>query len=152
MSDQDVDAFLEHYGVKGMQWGVRNEKRGSRDDRRAQRSSNKAAKAKAKAARSPRQKAADRQLTIAKVKIGAGVAIISIAKLDAHMRNNPMAYQKAAASAGRMAGKSYRAAANVAYGAKIIFEKGKPFYYPPGTGPAPGTYANAAYIMKELTT
>ncbi len=26
MSDQDVDAFLEHYGVKGMQWGVRNER------------------------------------------------------------------------------------------------------------------------------
>ncbi len=31
MSDQDVDAFLEHYGVKGMQWGVRNEKPGSKD-------------------------------------------------------------------------------------------------------------------------
>jgi hypothetical protein len=28
--DQDVDDFLEHYGVKGMKWGVRNERRAIR--------------------------------------------------------------------------------------------------------------------------
>ncbi len=36
MTDQEVEAFLEHYGVMGMKWGVRNEKRGrSRKERRA---------------------------------------------------------------------------------------------------------------------
>lgn len=32
MTTFDVDAFLEHYGVKGMKWGVRNRSR--RDERR----------------------------------------------------------------------------------------------------------------------
>lgn len=29
MTNQDVDAFLAHYGVKGMKWGVRNDKKSS---------------------------------------------------------------------------------------------------------------------------
>ncbi len=37
MSDQDVDAFLEHYGVKGMQWGVRNERSKEQIQRRDRR-------------------------------------------------------------------------------------------------------------------
>jgi hypothetical protein len=29
--NQEVDIFLEHFGVKGMKWGIRNDKRGSRN-------------------------------------------------------------------------------------------------------------------------
>ena len=45
---QDVDAFLEHYGVKGMRWGVRrssqNETSSPKKSRREKRAEKKAAK------------------------------------------------------------------------------------------------------------
>ncbi len=31
MTDQNVDIFLEHYGVKGMKWGIRNDLRSSKN-------------------------------------------------------------------------------------------------------------------------
>ena len=34
-TDQEVDAFLEHFGVKGMRWGIRNSSGKSGKERRA---------------------------------------------------------------------------------------------------------------------
>lgn len=49
VDDQDVDAFLEHFGIKGMRWGVRKAERGGVSravDKQAQRDAREFARAK----------------------------------------------------------------------------------------------------------
>ncbi len=49
MIDQDVDDFLEHFGVKGMKWGIRNEQRPTGVSRSMNRDASKDAKEFARA-------------------------------------------------------------------------------------------------------
>ncbi len=37
----DEDIYLEHYGVKGMQWGIRNDRRSQRSNKVASKSTSK---------------------------------------------------------------------------------------------------------------
>ncbi len=49
MPDQDVEAFLEHFGVRGMKWGTRNSQRPAGVSRSTDRSASKDAKEFARA-------------------------------------------------------------------------------------------------------
>lgn len=47
MSDDEIDTYLEHYGVKGMKWGVRRERRASTFNRARQKDGPRVSKVKA---------------------------------------------------------------------------------------------------------
>lgn len=59
MSDEETDAFLAHYGVKGMRWGVR---KGVVNARKARTSKENKERARRKDARSRRQTIKDKDL------------------------------------------------------------------------------------------
>jgi hypothetical protein len=163
MIDQEVNEFLEHYGVLGMKWGVRNDKqsKANSSDRTKRKNRRKLNRQKYKKQRQEQRQEQKKNRTTSekvlrtlnKVKIGTGLGLMAYGSVDTYFKMNPAAQRRAergARAAGQMLGRTYRAAAKAAYRSTLIFERDT-VYFKPGTGPAPGTYKSAQYIMKELT-
>lgn len=90
MNQEEIDKFIQHYGVKGMHWGIRNEKKAGRPssdyrktkpyrNRKTHELTNKQLKAVNERINLEQNY---RRLNPSKVKIGMGVAASILAALD----------------------------------------------------------------------
>ncbi len=78
MPDQDVDIFLEHFGIMGMKWGIRNSNKESGKERRA---SNREFNKRHALVRTPLQKKNYRTRNRASAVVGVAVFLASRGKM-----------------------------------------------------------------------
>ncbi len=85
MTDQELYVFLEHYGVKGMQWGVRNEKRGESGSRKERRVKNRALN---KASRGKDRAKFTSDIDKARARIDSGKSFKDVKKAKSQYKQN----------------------------------------------------------------